>query len=76
MSTLTKKERKELEDVFLSINNKNKIDFFYLINFFFYHHKDKDKKNNDKNIAKTGVFRDNLEVFFNFFYKLKKNLSK
>ena len=73
MSVLTKKERDGLEEVFLSIKNSDTI--YEKIKYFCASFFEKAKKPTEKN-TQTGYFRDILNIFFNFFYKVKKNLSK
>jgi len=71
-STLTKKERDALEEVFLSINSsspiKEKIKSFFEKSIFL----EKNTLQNQKNV----VNRDIYTIFFHFFIKVKKNLSK
>jgi len=77
MSTLTKNERDQLEEVFLSINNsqnlKKRVSELYssstlVLKTIFPSFKGKS--------AETVHFRDKLKKIFLFFTKLKKNLSK
>jgi len=69
MSTLTKKEREALEEVFLSIKHSGS-GFKKLKRYFL-----DIGKNKNKNM-KTEYFRDIFKLFFGFFVKDKKNLSK
>jgi hypothetical protein len=77
MSTLTKKERDGLEEVFLSINNSQGI---YNKNKYFIDFKRNLKDNKIKHFLQlkgnSGKFRDKLVKNFNFFSKVKKILSK
>ena len=77
MGVLTKNERDGLEDVFLSISeNKSRYEKLkYFISIWLHLHVDK-KGQKKQNIPKSGNFRDKLTNFFNFFSKVKKNLSK
>ncbi len=73
MSALTKDERDGLEEVFLSIQNSHnrykKLKLFISFWSSFVLH------TMQKN-AKSGKFRDKLTKKYNFFHKVKKNLSK
>ncbi len=77
MSTLTKNEREGLEEVFLSIKRSHtkyeKLKYFISL---WLHIGIKPHDTNSSKSAKTGKFRDKLTKNFNFFSKVKKNLSK
>ncbi len=77
MSILTQKEREGLEDVFLSINKPQGIfDRIKSITKLWKQFYFRKKAQTPFQIAPTGNFRDKSSIFFEFFSKVKKFLSK
>ena len=77
MSILTKKEREGLEDVFLSIKTSaNRYERMKSFLSLWVHLQSSGNLGEKTKKDSSGKFRDELTKNFNFFTKVKKNLSE